>query len=83
MALLSEILARGIVGELPNCHRCGITQEQQKERDGPRSFLVSVKGQLVCGRCAVEMLQPVVCKSCNYSNQEMSKFCAECGEKLG
>ena len=81
MVTLQEVLAQGGVRQFPDCGRCGITEEGQKQIGKP--FLASVRGLLVCGKCAVELVQPVWCNNCKMQNVGGAKFCNQCGEKFG
>ena len=79
---LNKIMQEGIVKELPNCELCGNNEEKQKESQG-KAFLILVYDKLVCGKCAVKMLQGKNCPRCFAVNQYTSKFCSECGIMLG
>jgi len=81
MVTLNEVYTQGLKdGTCPPCHKCEKTFEQMKEEGN--AFLVCVKGDMICGKCAMEMMKVVFCPKCQHNNTGMDKFCGECGEKL-
>lgn len=82
MTNISNILQKGFVTkEDIVCQRCKKTEKEMQE-DG-KAFLVFVRGLLVCGGCALQMMTPIFCKSCNSKNNAENKFCSECGTRIG
>ena len=79
MVTLNDALEMGPITK-DNFPVCGNCHDSQKGEYKP--FLVSVRGEMVCGRCAVKMLSPKNCLSCNSSNLYEAKFCSNCGEKF-